>query len=79
MIICARSLKAALLNIARSCSLFHGKGQNDRKTPLAVWLERAGALAEKEVGREPGTLNRHLSQLQGVLVYVVALIGIKLD
>jgi integrase len=29
-------------------------------------------LPEEEVGREPGTLNRHLSQLQEVLVYIEA-------
>ncbi|TYO64255.1 hypothetical protein FXV83_23070 [Bradyrhizobium hipponense] len=50
----------------------YGKGQNDRKTPLSVWLERAKALPENEVGREPGTLNRHLTQLQEVLVYIEA-------
>lgn len=50
----------------------YGKGQNDRKTPLSVWLDRAKGLPEQEVGREPGTLNRHLSQLQEVLVYIEA-------
>lgn len=50
----------------------YGKGQNDRKTPLSVWLERAKALPGNEVGRESGTLNRHLTQLQEVLVYIEA-------
>jgi integrase len=50
----------------------YGKGQNDRKTPLSVWLERAKALPDNEVGRESGTLNRHLTQLQEVLVYIEA-------
>jgi integrase len=50
----------------------YGKGQNDRKTPLSVWLERAKVLPKNKVGREPGTLNRHLSQLQEVLVYIEA-------
>ena len=50
----------------------YGKGQNDRNIPLSVWLERAKTLPEKEVGRESGTLNRHLSQLQEVLVYIEA-------
>lgn len=50
----------------------YGKGQNDRKTPLSVRLERTKALPEKDVVREPGTLNRHLSQLQEVLVYIAA-------
>ena len=50
----------------------YGKGQNDRNTPLSVWLERAKALPDDEVGREPGTLNRHLTQLQEVLVYIEA-------
>jgi integrase len=50
----------------------YGKGQNDRSIPLAVWLERAKALPENEVGRESGTLNRHLTQLQEVLVYIEA-------
>ena len=31
------------------------------------WLERAKKLPEKEVGREAGTLNRHLTQLQEIL------------
>lgn len=50
----------------------YGKGQNDRKTPLSVWLQRAKALPKNEVGRESGTLNRHLTQLQEVLVYIEA-------
>lgn len=50
----------------------YGKGQNDHKTPLPVWLERAKVLPKNKVGREPGTLNRHLSQLQEVLVYIEA-------
>jgi integrase len=52
--------------------LTYGKGQNDRKTPLSVWLERAKALPKEKVGRDAGTLNRHLSQLQEVLVYIEA-------
>ncbi|WP_304494956.1 hypothetical protein [Bradyrhizobium japonicum] len=50
----------------------YGKGQNDRNIPLAVWLERAKGLPENKVGRESGTLNRHLTQLQEVLVYIEA-------
>ncbi|WOH57008.1 hypothetical protein [Bradyrhizobium sp. BWC-3-1] len=50
----------------------YGKGQNDRKTPLSVWLERAKGLPDNKVGRESGTLNRHLTQLQEVLVYIEA-------
>jgi integrase len=50
----------------------YGKGQNDRNIPLAVWLERAKGLPDNEVGRESGTLNRHLTQLQEVLVYIEA-------
>ncbi|MCK1621205.1 hypothetical protein IVA96_32485 [Bradyrhizobium sp. 159] len=50
----------------------YGKGQNDRKIPLSVWLERAKTLPQNEVGRESGTLNRHLTQLQEVLVYIEA-------
>jgi hypothetical protein len=58
--------RSLLLALPRS----YGKGQNDRKTPLSVWLERAKALPENEVGRKAGTLNRHLTQLQEVLVYI---------
>lgn len=60
--------RSLLLSLPRT----YGKGQNDRKTPLSVWLERAKGLPKDQVGREPGTLNRHLSQLQEVLVYIEA-------
>jgi integrase len=50
----------------------YGKGQHDRETPLSVWLERAKGLKKEEKGRAAGTLNRHLSQLQEVLVYIAA-------
>ena len=60
--------RSLLLALPRS----YGKGQNDRNTPLLDWLERAKKLPEKEVGREPGTLNRHLTQLQEILVYIEA-------
>jgi integrase len=50
----------------------YGKGQHDKKTPLSVWLERAKGLKKEEKGRAAGTLNRHLSQLQEVLVYIAA-------
>ncbi|MET3844343.1 hypothetical protein [Bradyrhizobium sp. OAE829] len=60
--------RSLLLALPRS----YGKGQNDRDTSLSEWLERAKKLPEKEVGRESGTLNRHLTQLQEVLVYIEA-------
>jgi integrase len=60
--------RSLLLALPRS----YGKGQNDRSTPLLDWLERAKKLPGKEVGREAGTLNRHLTQLQEVLVYIEA-------
>ncbi|MEH2512489.1 integrase [Nitrobacteraceae bacterium AZCC 1564] len=60
--------RSLLLSLPRT----YGKGQNDRKTRLAVWLERAKGMPKDQVGREPGTLNRHLSQLQEVLVYIEA-------
>lgn len=60
--------RSLLLSLPRA----YGKGQNDRKTPLAVWLERAKALSKEKIGRDPGTLNRHLTQLKEVLVYIEA-------
>ena len=60
--------RSLLLSLPRT----YGKGQNDRKTPLAVWLERTKGLPKDQVGRAPGTLNRHLSQLQEVLVHIEA-------
>ena len=50
----------------------YGKGQHDKETPLSVWLERAKGMKKEDKGRAAGTLNRHLSQLQEVLVYIAA-------
>lgn len=44
--------RSLLLSLPRT----YGKGQNDRKTPLSIWLERAKTLPKDKVGREPGTL-----------------------
>jgi integrase len=60
--------RSLLLALPRS----YGKGQHDKETPLAVWLERAKGMKREEKGRAAGTLNRHLSQLQEVLVYIAA-------
>lgn len=60
--------RSLLLALPRS----YGKGQHDKDTPLAVWLERAKGLKKEQKGRAAGTLNRHLSQLQEVLVYIAA-------
>ncbi|MCG2644788.1 MULTISPECIES: hypothetical protein [Bradyrhizobium] len=60
--------RSLLLALPRS----YGKGQRDRATPLSEWLERAKKLPAHEVGRESGTVNRHLTQLQEVLVYIEA-------
>lgn len=71
-----RSLSQSRLPQYRSLLLAlpktYGKGQNDRNTPLAVWLEKAKKLPKEKVGRESGTLNRHLTQLQEVMAYIVA-------
>jgi integrase len=60
--------RALLLALPRS----YGKGQHDKETPLAEWLERAKKMPKEKKGRAAGTLNRHLSQLQEVLVYIAA-------
>lgn len=60
--------RSLLLALPRS----YGKGQHDKDTPLAVWLERAKGMKKEQKGRAAGTLNRHLSQLQEVLVYIAA-------
>ena len=60
--------RSLLLALPRS----YGKGQHDKETPLAEWLERAKKMPKEKKGRAAGTLNRHLSQLQEVLVYIAA-------
>jgi integrase len=50
----------------------YGKGQNDRNIPLKEWLAKAKKLPKDKIGREAGTLNRHLTQLQEILDYIVA-------
>jgi integrase len=65
---CVAEYRSLLLALPRT----YGKGQHDKQTPLAVWLERAKGMKKEEKGRAAGTLNRHLSQLQEVLVYIAA-------
>ncbi|RQH13611.1 tyrosine-type recombinase/integrase [Bradyrhizobium sp. RP6] len=60
--------RSLLLALPRS----YGKGQNDRAKPLSEWLERSKKLPDDKVGRASGTLNRQLTQLQEVLVYIEA-------
>ena len=60
--------RSLLLALPRS----YGKGQHDKEAPLAEWLERAKKMPKEKKGRAPGTLNRHMSQLQEVHVYIAA-------